>query len=601
MVDYVQIGALNASSDEGFMWKNETGKLVNISWAYPSMLAAPFAPLPTVVANNSIAIFSTTSSQFERNFRDRFPFAVDIPQSDQKRTFYYSFPAAPPPPLPPAPECYETTKRISPTNPNVIQKCIYGKWTDFLTCEYGANTATLECNPAPPSPTPTPSPTPLPVSDPMRAWNDWANSFPDIENALTDAQKIFIATFITSGPASLVGGFITWLKGAGLVGGAAAGASATSIWNYLTLAKTGAETALLVMGTKTFIDFILEESIQTSGMGLYILITNKKWKEAREMIKTSWKIQELLQQSIDSYGFLSPFSASAFKAFSEATKAQLVAYEEIIASNIPAEYALSESFTALARTITDGDTVKFKLGSDTLNVRLVGINTPEKGEPNYAASKRFLFNRIWGKTVTIKVDPEHQWDKFSRALGTIFLDGVNINKLMIEKGWAFFYPYEPNLYVVPNEYELAEQSAKLKKNGIWGLAMAEGANKEISLTFLKTLLVGKFASEAEVREYLLNMGYSPKESNWIFDVWGFKAPAVSRPEKTGIKISSSPTYANIFIDGVDQYVITPEMIEMPAGTHVVTLKLGGYKDETRNVPVAENNTTEIHLKLESVF
>ena len=199
------------------------------------------------------------------------------------------------------------------------------------------------------------------------------------------------------------------------------------------------------------------------------------------------------------------------------------------------------------------------------------------------------------------MDPEHQWDKFSRALGTIFLDGVNINKLMIEKGWAFFYPYEPNLYVVPNEYELAEQSAKLKKNGIWGLAMAEGANKEISLTFLKTLLVGKFASEAEVREYLLNMGYSPKESNWIFDVWGFKAPAVSRPEKTGIKISSSPTYANIFIDGVDQYVITPEMIEMPAGTHVVTLKLGGYKDETRNVPVAENNTTEIHLKLESVF
>lgn len=61
-----------------------------------------------------------------------------------------------------------------------------------------------------------------------------------------------------------------------------------------------------------------------------------------------------------------------------------------------------------------------------------------------------------------------------------------------------------------------------------------------------------------------------------------------------ISLSSVPDGAEIFLDGIDQGVKTPNIItNVPAGTHTYSLKLSGYTDYTGTVEVLENQTSSI--------
>ena len=60
---------------------------------------------------------------------------------------------------------------------------------------------------------------------------------------------------------------------------------------------------------------------------------------------------------------------------------------------------LDESETAVVERIIDGDTIV--VGNDT-HVRLLGINTPEKGEKYYNEAKGFLEMIILNKTIELK-------------------------------------------------------------------------------------------------------------------------------------------------------------------------------------------------------
>jgi len=100
---------------------------------------------------------------------------------------------------------------------------------------------------------------------------------------------------------------------------------------------------------------------------------------------------------------------------------------------------------------SDGDTCAFNVmtltplpavfGTD-IGVRLSGIDTPEKigkclKEKQLALLARdFLRSQLIGATVTI----QHVFrDKYFRLEGIVIANGVNVNQLMIEKGYAVPY------------------------------------------------------------------------------------------------------------------------------------------------------------------
>jgi len=87
--------------------------------------------------------------------------------------------------------------------------------------------------------------------------------------------------------------------------------------------------------------------------------------------------------------------------------------------------------------IIDGDTIE----SNKTSIRLLGINTPERGELYYEEAKEFLENEILNKTVNLKYGKE-RYDKYDRTLAYVFFNNQNINLKLVENGLANYYFYD---------------------------------------------------------------------------------------------------------------------------------------------------------------
>lgn len=87
--------------------------------------------------------------------------------------------------------------------------------------------------------------------------------------------------------------------------------------------------------------------------------------------------------------------------------------------------------------IIDGDTIVVN-GS---NVRLLGINTPEKGEKYYEEAKNFLESEMLDKVVKLEKTQEDK-DLYGRKLRYVISENKNINKKIVEQGFA--NPYFPS-------------------------------------------------------------------------------------------------------------------------------------------------------------
>jgi endonuclease YncB( thermonuclease family) len=100
------------------------------------------------------------------------------------------------------------------------------------------------------------------------------------------------------------------------------------------------------------------------------------------------------------------------------------------------EQAFSSRQEVLVERVIDGDTVESDIG----NIRLLGINTPERGEIYYEGAKKFLESRIFNKTVELEFGKDKR-DKYNRTLAYLFLDGKNINIEIVKNGFANYYFY----------------------------------------------------------------------------------------------------------------------------------------------------------------
>lgn len=126
---------------------------------------------------------------------------------------------------------------------------------------------------------------------------------------------------------------------------------------------------------------------------------------------------------------------------------------------------LSETAGEIAgeyRTVTrviDGDTVVVSGGD---HVRLLGMDTDERGYPCYKAAKERLEELVLNKEVYLESDVEDK-DQYGRLLRHIILDGKNINLKMVEEGLAIARFYQDVKY--KDEIISAEKTAIENKIG----------------------------------------------------------------------------------------------------------------------------------------
>lgn len=99
--------------------------------------------------------------------------------------------------------------------------------------------------------------------------------------------------------------------------------------------------------------------------------------------------------------------------------------------------------TAIVKRVIDGDT--FVIDNAT-SVRLLGINTPERGEIYYKEAKDFLENFSLNKTVGLEFGKEKK-DKYGRTLAYVIIDNKNINLELVKNGFAnFYFPSGKDIY-----------------------------------------------------------------------------------------------------------------------------------------------------------
>jgi endonuclease YncB( thermonuclease family) len=129
--------------------------------------------------------------------------------------------------------------------------------------------------------------------------------------------------------------------------------------------------------------------------------------------------------------------------------------------------ALSDSDAKPTRTVkhvVDGDTVTL---SDGERVRLLAIDTPERGEPLYKEAGTYLSNLVKGREVSLEFGPRRR-DSYHRLLAHLWLGDSLISLEMLASGYARYYPWQDDsLY--RNRLLSAQTAARKAKAGVWGL------------------------------------------------------------------------------------------------------------------------------------
>lgn len=105
-------------------------------------------------------------------------------------------------------------------------------------------------------------------------------------------------------------------------------------------------------------------------------------------------------------------------------------------------YLTSEK-RSVCTQVVDGDTIYLANGE---KVRLVGVNTPERGVKGYQASKNFVSKLCLNKEVGINVDDRKYRDKYGRTLAVVIVDGKNLNEMLLKEHLAEV------MYIPPSEF-----------------------------------------------------------------------------------------------------------------------------------------------------
>ncbi len=129
---------------------------------------------------------------------------------------------------------------------------------------------------------------------------------------------------------------------------------------------------------------------------------------------------------------------------------------------------LAQARTATVLSIGDGDTLRVREGSRTLNVRLACIDAPETSQAPHGASARTQLQALApvGSAVELRVKAT---DRYGRSVAELSRGGRNLNQALVASGSAFVY-WQYIQGCDRQTYSRLENEARLKRMGVWGVS-----------------------------------------------------------------------------------------------------------------------------------
>jgi micrococcal nuclease len=124
--------------------------------------------------------------------------------------------------------------------------------------------------------------------------------------------------------------------------------------------------------------------------------------------------------------------------------------------------------TGRVTRVIDGDTVELE---GVGRVRLIGVDTPERGEECFDEATDYLEGRIGGQMVRYRYQSERE-DRYDRALLDLFVGGELINLDIAQAGWGEALTIQPNDRYADRIVE-AEVEARAESRGRWAGCLEE--------------------------------------------------------------------------------------------------------------------------------
>ncbi len=174
-----------------------------------------------------------------------------------------------------------------------------------------------------------------------------------------------------------------------------------------------------------------------------------------------------------------------------------------VAENI--EYEKQSAF--LLRVI-DGDTIE----TDNGTIRLLGINTPEKGR-HYAELAFIYLKQFENSSIEILRDSEDT-DKYDRKLRYVFYKNEFLNVEIVQKGFATTFMLSELKY--KEKFEKAEDFAKQNNLGLWKPSTDKCADciKLVELNYTEEFFVLKNSCNFDCAQNW----YAKDDANHFFEI-----------------------------------------------------------------------------------
>lgn len=128
--------------------------------------------------------------------------------------------------------------------------------------------------------------------------------------------------------------------------------------------------------------------------------------------------------------------------------------------------------------VIDGDTVVISGGE---KVRLIGVDTPERGEPYYEEARQYMVDNVLGRTVGLESDVSGT-DRYGRLLKYVWINDTMVNNELVLLGLAYSKTYEPDIYY-QELLDSSESRARDMGLGLWS-ASSSGEPDLITVPYL---------------------------------------------------------------------------------------------------------------------
>ena len=113
--------------------------------------------------------------------------------------------------------------------------------------------------------------------------------------------------------------------------------------------------------------------------------------------------------------------------------------------------------------VTDGDTLTVLVNQQPQQIRLYGIDCPERKQDFGTKAKQFTSDFAFGQVAQVQV---RATDSYNRTVASVQVEGKSLNEALVQAGLAWWYrryaPQEKTL-------ERLEQQARQAKRGLWSL------------------------------------------------------------------------------------------------------------------------------------